>query len=334
MSHIRAGHWVAVLGVLTLLAAGCGSSSGSSHAGSGSGGTASGPELKDITVGTLDIPDGAALFIAIKNGYFKREGLTATPQIVQSSETSNEDMAAGTMDFSLCNYVSSFIADENGLPLRFTADALQAAPNVFDILVPKNSPIKTVADLKGKKIGAPTAKGAVGNLAIDQLLKEHGIPSSQVTTVPIAFPNMEEALGTGQVNAIWVTAPFITQIEKTLGATRLVDSMTGPLTGLSVAGWCTTQAFAQKDPKTVAAFTAAIQHGQQIAGANDDAAVRQILPTYTKISAQIAASMTLGVYPTSLSATRMQHVADLLYQIGFLPKKLNAASLILAEPSS
>jgi NitT/TauT family transport system substrate-binding protein len=322
MRRIRAGHWVAVLGVLALLAAGCGSSSGASHAGSGSGGTASGPELKDITVGTLDIPDGAALFIAIKNGYFKQEGLTATPQIVQSSETSNQDMAAGTMDFSLCNYVSSFIADENGLP------------NVFDILVPKNSPIKSVADLKGKKIAAPTAKGAVGNLAIDELLKDHGIPSSQVTTVPIAFQNMEEALGTGQVNAIWVTAPFITQIEKTLGATRLADSMTGPLTGLSVAGWCTTEAFAQKYPKTVAAFTKAIQKGQQIAAANDNAAVRQILPTYTKISAQIAASMTLGVYPTSLSATRMQHVADLLYQIGFLPKKLNASSLILAEPSS
>jgi NitT/TauT family transport system substrate-binding protein len=333
MRHIRAGHWLAVLGALTVLAAGCGSSS-PSHAGSGSGGTASGPELKDITVGTLDIPDGAALFIAIKNGYFKREGLTATPQIVQSSETSNEDMAAGTMDFSLCNYVSSFIADENGLPLRFTADALQAAPNVFDILVPKNSPIKSVADLKGKKIAAPTAKGAIGNLAIDELLKEHAIPSSQVTVVPIAFQNMEEALETGQVNALWVTAPFITQIEKVLGATRLVDSMTGPLADFPIAGWCTTEAFAQKYPKTVAAFTAAIQQGQQAAGASHDAAVRQILPTYTKINAQIAATMTLGVYPTSLSATRMQHVADVMYQIGLLPKKLSAASLILAEPSS
>jgi NitT/TauT family transport system substrate-binding protein len=333
MRRIRAGHWLVALVALTVVAAGCGSSSSSSPAGSGSGGGASGPELKDITVGTLDIPDGAALFIAIKNGYFKREGLTATPQIVQSSENSNQDMAAGTMDFSLCNYVSSFIADENGLPLRFTADALQAAPNVFDILVPKNSPIKSVADLKGKKIGAPTAKGAVGNLAIDELLKEHGIPSSQVTTVPIAFQNMEEALGTGQVNAIWVTAPFITQIEKGLGATRLVDSMTGPMAGLSIAGWCTTEAFAQKNPKTVAAFTAAIQKGQQIAGADHDAAVRQILPTYTKINAQIAASMTLGVYPASLSAARMQHVADLMFQIGLLPKKLSASSLILAEPS-
>jgi NitT/TauT family transport system substrate-binding protein len=333
MRRIRAGHWLVALVALTVVAAGCGSSSSSSPGGSGSGGAASGPELKDITVGTLDIPDGAALFIAIKNGYFKREGLTATPQIVQSSENSNQDMAAGTMDFSLCNYVSSFIADENGLPLRFAADALQAAPNVFDILVPKNSPIKSVADLKGKKIGAPTAKGAVGNLAIDELLKEHGIPSSQVTTVPIAFQNMEEALGTGQVNAIWVTAPFITQIEKVLGATRLVDSMTGPMAGLSVAGWCTTEAFAQKNPKTVAAFTAAIQKGQQIAGADHDAAVRQILPTYTKINAQIAASMTLGVYPASLSATRMQHVADLMFQMGLLPKKLSASSLILAEPS-
>jgi NitT/TauT family transport system substrate-binding protein len=290
--------------------------------------------VKDITVGTLDIPDGAALFIAIKDGYFKQEGLTATPQIVQSSENSNQDMAAGTMNFSLCNYVSSFIADENGLPLRFTADALQAAPNVFDILVPKNSPIKSVADLKGKKIGAPTAKGAVGNLAIDELLEAHGMATSAVTTVPIAFPNMEEALATGQVNAIWVTAPFITQIEKALGATRLVDSMTGPMTGLSVAGWCTTAAFAQKDPKTVAAFTAAIQKGQRIAGASNNAAVRQILPTYTKITAQIATNMTLGVYPPELSATRMQHVADLMYQIGFLPKKLSASSLILAEPSS
>src|SRR5215475_12670924 len=68
---------VAVVSALALAAVGCSSSSGASKGGNGL-------EKTHITVGSLPIPDAAALYIAIKRGFFKQVGLTVTPKVVPS----------------------------------------------------------------------------------------------------------------------------------------------------------------------------------------------------------------------------------------------------------
>ena len=56
------------------------------------------------------------------------------------------------------------------------------------------------------------------------------------------------------------------------------------------------------------------------------------VPTYTKgIDAGVAAVITLGTFPTSLDEARLQRVADLMLEQGFLKSKIEAKSLLIGN---
>src|SRR6202012_4441650 len=201
---------------------------------------------------TLPIADAADLFIAIRNGYFRRAGLTVTPKKIRAPSQTTPDLVSGKMDFSLLNYVSTLEIEQNSdIRFKYVAPGTVAAANVSEILVPKGSPITSLADLKGKKIGSPQTTGAIGNLAVDVTLRAHGINPRDVTFVATPFPDELPAVARPQVDAVWATEPFNTVIKKSLGAQPLADTMTGPMSGFLVGGWGTLASYAQKYPKTV-----------------------------------------------------------------------------------
>jgi NitT/TauT family transport system substrate-binding protein len=107
--------------------------------------------------------------------------------------------------------------------------------------------------------------------------------------------------------------------------------MTGTMSGFLVGGWGTLQSYAQKYPRTVAAFQRAMARAQRLA-ATDRSLVRQTLPTYTSIKPKLAAAMTLGAYSATLSAATLQHAADVMLQFGFLRHRLTVAPMVLPEP--
>src|SRR6202012_2080028 len=227
------------------------------------------PEKTHITVGTLPIADAADLFIAIHKGYFRKQGLTVTPEIIQATPQLTTDLVGGQVAFSLLNYVSTMEIEQNGgIEFKYVAPGTVAAANVSEILVPQGSPIKTLADLKGKKIGSPQTTGAIGNLAVDVTLKAHGINPKDVTFVATPFPDELPAVARPQVDAVWATEPFNTVIKKSLGAQPLADTMTGPMPCFLGGGWGTLSSYAQKYPKTVAAFQRAMAQAQQVAASD------------------------------------------------------------------
>ena len=57
-----------------------------------------------------------------------------------------------------------------------------------------------------------------------------------------------------------------------------------------------------------------------------------MLAIYTKIPPPVASVINLGAYPTSLSASRIQRVADLMTDFGYLTKKVDVASLLVPQP--
>src|SRR5690606_4455125 len=124
------------------------------------------------------------------------------------------------------------------------------------------------------------------------------------------------ALESGQVDAAAMVEPFITVASKA-GARIVVDQMTGPTEDFPIAGWLTTESIANKYPKTLAAFQRALHKAQELV-ANDRKIVDEVLPKYTKIDAATAAVIALGSYPTSLSEARLQRVADLMKEYGYL----------------
>jgi len=323
----------AVVALIGILAAACGSS-GSTGAAKPSASASDKPEKSHVTVALLPVPDAAPLFIAIQKGYFKQEGLTVTPEIVQASAQVTPDLVSGKVDFASLNYVSTFEIEQNsGINFRIIAPGTQASPNVFALLVPKNSKITSPAQLKGKSIAAPTASGAIGNLLVDATLKNYGVSPQQVKFVAIPFPDMLTALARGQVDAAAATEPFVTAIKAASAGRPIADLTGGSMNGFAVSGWGVTGQYASKYPKTVAAFQKAMAKAQQVA-ASDRALVEQTLPTFTSIKPKIAGVIALSTYPTTLSAAPLQHVADVMFQLGFLHKRFDVSPMIIASPAS
>lgn len=318
---------------LTLGIAACSGSSSSSSSASTSTSTSTGSgsgalEQTHLTVGALPVVDDAGLYIAIKEGYFKQVGLTVSPVPVTVSTSAIPDMVRGTVDIiGGANYVSFFQAQASGtVSLKILADATHCKSDTFNVLALPKSGITSPKDLAGKTV-AVNVTNNVQTLTLNDVLKADGVNPSAVHYKSIPFPNMIAALKDHQVDAISVVEPFVTAAEEELGAVNVVSQCTGPTANFPMSGYFSTAAWAQKNPNTAKAFQKAIDKAQALAD-SDPQLVRQVLPTYTKISSKAADVLNLNTYPTSVSTSAMQDVATLMRTQGMLSKPLNVNSMI------
>ncbi|GAA4144790.1 ABC transporter substrate-binding protein [Actinomadura keratinilytica] len=296
--------------------------------------SANGLEQSEITVGTMLVGDTAPLQLAISRGLFKAEGLTVKTQVINGGAEAIPRLKSGQLDISFGNYVSFFNAAATGaLKVKVVAEASQTAPKTHTLLVAKDSPIRSIADLKGKKIGVNTKRN-VGTLLVRSAAKPAGVELDEDKNfVEVPPPNMEAALKSGSVDAVQAIEPFGTQIQQKLGARLLADLSSGATADFPLAGYATTEEFANKNPKTVAAFQRAIVKAQGMAA--DRKVVQDILPKYARgIDANVAATMVYTAYPTSLNATRLQRVADVMQQFGIASQRIDVKPLLISGATS
>jgi NitT/TauT family transport system substrate-binding protein len=320
--HIRRASMagVAALAALALAATGC--------SGSSTKKSSTGLEKTQLTIGMLPVADAAQLKLAIDRGFFKAEGLTVKTEILQGGAEAIPKLKSGNLDLSFGAYVPFFMAEAKGaIKLRIVADAFQSAVGTHVILVPKDSPIHTIKDLAGKKIGV-NVQHNLCSLLVQATLQPNGVYLDDIKNfVPMAFPAMENALKTHSVDAVQAVEPFNTQLQKSIGARLITDLSQGPTADFPIAGYATTDDFARNNPKTLAAFQRAI--GKAQAALADRSILEQVLPTYAHIDAATATSLHFGVYPTSLSATRLQRVVDVMKLYGYLTQPMDVKSLLV-----
>ncbi|MEV0152092.1 MULTISPECIES: ABC transporter substrate-binding protein [unclassified Nonomuraea] len=327
MRRILRCHAVALGVAAALTLAGCSGASDAPTTASGGKGL----EKTTIKVGALPIPDVAPLHIAIAKGYFKDEGLTVEPVVITGGAAAIPQIKSGALDISQGNYVSTFLATSKGEKVKMIADMYQAGPNTFNIMVPKDSPIKTVADLKNKTVLVNNLQN-VAQLAVTTQLKVAGLSETDVKFAAKPFPEMANAVTSGQADAAWLTEPFITATQTQLGFRKLADTMTGQMEDFPIAGWMATDEWTQKNPKTMAAFQRAVAKATALAS-SDRKEVEKVLPTYTKIDAQTASVITLGSYPSELNENRLQKVSDLMLEYKYLESPVAAKSIIVTAAS-
>ncbi|MBX6765669.1 MAG: ABC transporter substrate-binding protein [Actinomadura rubrobrunea] len=317
-------------GVLALTVAASAAACGDSDKGE----SATGLEKSEITVGTMPVGDTAPLQLAITRGLFKAEGLTVKTQTINGGADAIPRLKGGQLDISFGNYVSFFAAAAQGaFKPKIVAEAFSSGPKTHTLLVAKDSPIRSIADLKDKKIGVNTKRN-VSTLMVRSAAKPAGVELDEDKNfVEIPPPNMEAALKSGSVDAVQAIEPFGTQIQQKLGARLLADLSSGATANFPIAGYATTEEFAAKNPKTIAAFQRALIKAQGMAA--DRKVVQDILPKYARgITPEVAATMSYGTYPTSLNATRLQRVADVMQQFGIIKERLDVKPLLVTGESS
>jgi putative hydroxymethylpyrimidine transport system substrate-binding protein len=141
-------------------------------------------------------PDHAPLVVAKEGGYFARHGLDVDLVAPADPSAPPRLVAAGQGDIAVDYQPSLMLQVKEGLPLvRF--GTLIASP-LNCLIVLKDGPVKSIADLKGRKIGYSVA--SFQDAYLNAILKSAGLTRNDVTEVNVNF-NLVTALLSGQVDA-------------------------------------------------------------------------------------------------------------------------------------
>jgi NitT/TauT family transport system substrate-binding protein len=261
-------------------------------------------------------------------GLFAAQGLHVTLQSITSSANVLSLLLKGNVDILAGNYVSEIQAEANNpgaVRLHVLAEGSLTAPNSRALMVSAGSKIKTLTDLRGKTV-AVNALNNAASMLVDSALTTHSIDPRSVRLTQVPFQNEAAALNAHQVDAAWMTEPFISVGEAQYGLQELFDTNDGATSSFPIDGYVSTQAWAQKYPKTAAAFVRALDQGQQLANTNRPA-LEAAMVKFLRTDPKIAAVIDVDSYPQGVSLTRMQRVADQMLQFGLLKHPFNMAAM-------
>lgn len=142
-------------------------------------------------------PDHGPLFVALERGYYKAAGLDV--ELIAPSDPNDPPrlVAAKRGDVAISYQPQLHIQASKGLPLA-RIGTLVATP-LTTLVVLRDGPIKSIADLRGKRIGYSV--GGFEEALLTAMLGKHGLTLKDVTLVNVNF-SLSPALMAGQVEAV------------------------------------------------------------------------------------------------------------------------------------
>jgi NitT/TauT family transport system substrate-binding protein len=307
--------------LLTTTAA-CGSSEAGGSGGSGGGTT-------KVKVGAIPIVDVAPLHLGKEKGFFAEQGIEVEVVNTTGGAAAVPGVVSGEFDFAFGNVVSLIVARSQKLPLKAIAEGNsstgQQGKDFGGIVVPKDSPIRTAAELAGKTVAVNNLKN-VGDTTVRASIRKAGGDPSTVKFVELAFPDMPAAVASNRVDAAWVVEPFFT-VTQNQGARVIASNFVDTAPNMTVATYFTTEKMIKQKADLVKRFTAAIEKSLQYAQEHPDE-VRKVLLTYTKIDPAVAEKMTLPAWPTEINRESVQTMADLMLSDGLVKEKVDVSELL------
>ncbi|GAB6168126.1 ABC transporter substrate-binding protein [Clostridium carnis] len=155
---------------------------------------------KKLTIGVMGSIDTLPIVIANEKGYFKEEGLDVDVQIFTAAKDRDAALQAGKVDGVLCDEVAISLYQNSGVDMKITGTTTGA----WKIVAGKDSGVKTMADLNGKKVGI--SEKTMIDYLVDDIAKANSVKVEKVA-IP-AMPARLEALRNNQIDAALLAMPF------------------------------------------------------------------------------------------------------------------------------
>jgi len=207
------------------------------------------------------------------------QGIAVKWVFSQGSNRSLEYLNGGSTDFASTAGLAAVLSRANGAPINTVYVA--SRPEWTALVVPKDSTIQSLADLKGKKVAA--TKGTDPFLFLLQSLQKAGLDKNAVEIVHLQHPDGRVALERGDVQAWAGLDPLMAASELQAGSRLLYRNRDfNSYSVLSV-----TETFAKEQPELIQQVIAAYEQARQWAIANPDA-LAQLLADEAKLPLEVA----------------------------------------------
>ena len=204
----KMGKTFALILLLTMLTVGCSAPKSAQK-------QATPTKVDAINISYVKLPLNVPSIVEKKVGLFEKEfgkdNIKVTfPEIIQGPKMT-EAMASGDLDFAnALGGTSAILAAANGVPLKVIG-IYSRAPKAFTIMA-KDPAIKSVADLKGKKVAGP--KGTILHQLLLASQEKSGLKADDVSFVNMDIPPAMAAMLNGNVDAALIAGPAVSKAQE------------------------------------------------------------------------------------------------------------------------
>jgi len=252
-----------------------------------------------ILIGFWPIASGLPLYVGLERGIFKEAGLAVEGAKFASAQQVAEAMIAGRIQGSANGTASAALGlaeiTSPGLFKIVCSNPSNRKLVLDEFVVPKDSPIKSIAELAGKKVASGPG---IQNVTLAKIILErNGIVNPQVTELPVG--QHVPALAAGQIDAVYTLEPTGTA-GRLKGLTRVLETgvIAKYVLGDADAPWfggsaSVTTAFLQEKPELARRYIAAYAKAVEWVRKNPDES-RNHLDGFTAIEPTLVKEVPLS----------------------------------------
>ncbi|WP_448045493.1 sulfonate ABC transporter substrate-binding protein [Bradyrhizobium liaoningense] len=263
--------------------------------------------------------------------HFTPQGIEVKWVEFSSGPPMMEAMNVGSVDYGAVGDSPPVFAQAAGAAIVYAAG--QPITNGQGILVPKGSPIRTIAELKGKRIGF--TKGSSAHNIVVQTLEKAGLSYADITPVYLTPPDAGPAFANGSIEAWAIWDPYFAIGETRQSGRILINAREVTKTN---SFYIANRDFAKNHGAilqqivdvTTATAKWAEQHRDEVA--RSLAAVTGI-PLDIQTIAANRSSFVVGPVTDDIVATQ-QGVADRFYKLGLIPKPIMIRDIVWRSPAA
>ena len=243
-----------------------------------------------------------------------------------------EGLNVGSIDFGTTGEAPPIFAQAAGADLLYVAHE-PPAPTSEAILVPKDSSLKSVSELKGKKIALN--KGSNVHYLLVRALEDAGLKYSDIQPVYLPPADARAAFERGSVDAWVIWDPFQAAAEHQLQARTLRN---GEGLVANHQFYLAARPYAEKHPEVVSVLVEEIRSVGGWIRQNSAEATQQVAPLLglapeiTRTAVERQAYGAQLITPDVVEA--QQQIADTFSDLKLIPKRLSIKDVIWTPPAS
>lgn len=233
-----------------------------------------------------------------------------------------EALNAGSLDLALTAESPPVFAQAAGAPLVYLA-ATPVNGKLISLVVPKNSSVQSVTDLKGKRVAFQ--KASIGHYLMVRALEKYGLKLSDIESVYLPPPDANAAFSEGKVDAWFIWEPFVSRnVQKGL-ARVVLDGGDGLRDTTNF--YSTRREFLEQHSDVLKVFLEDLQKNEMWAKENRQAVIDLLAPV-TQLQPNILESVyektEWGVKPiTEQAINKQQAVAEKWFSLNLIPKQVD-----------
>jgi NitT/TauT family transport system substrate-binding protein len=283
--------------------------------------------MTDINVGIVNFSENASLFLAIENGTFKKHGLNVTVTPAPSPTQVVAALVSGHEQFGFITDTVLINVNLQKTDMKCVAAVdgqISATRTEHAFVASAKSGITSLAGLSGKKVGV-VQLASINHIEAVKLATDAGAKNVQYVSIP--FPQMPQALQSGQIDAAVISSPFL-EIALKDHAKELAH----PNSDLFPDGtmYCFAALTKYIDANTDIAKSFRDAMNESILYTKDhEAEAKATLVKYEKLTPDQAQAQVLATnFVPDLKAETLGAVQDLMKQQGFIKTTLDPKTLI------